>query len=128
MLGVAVAVFIVKLIYDKGQTDMIQERFSRFDIPFLSDIPFIGPLFFEDVYATSILAIVVAIIAWFVIYKTPFGLRIRAVGEHPMAADTMGVNVTKMRYIAVIISGALGGIGGADLRQAISGDFSAFYN
>ena len=103
MLGVAIALFSVKMIYDKGQTDYIQERFIRFDIPYLSDIPVIGPMFFKDVYGTSILAVGVAVMAWFVIYKTPFGLRLRAVGEHPMAADTMGVNVTKMRYIAVII-------------------------
>lgn len=123
MLGLAVSVFTVKLIYDKGQTDSITERFSRFDIPVLSDIPVLGKLFFTDVYATSIFAIGVALIAWFVIYKTPFGLRLRAVGEHPMAADTMGINVTKIRYIAVMISGALGGIGGAIYAQAISGNF-----
>ncbi|QFF98591.1 ABC transporter permease [Psychrobacillus glaciei] len=124
MLGVAVALFSVKLIFGKGQTDYIQERFIRFDIPFLSDIPVLGPMFFKDVYSTSILAIGVAIGAWFVIYKTPFGLRLRAVGEHPMAADTMGVNVTKMRYIAVILSGVLAGIGGAVYSQSISGEFS----
>ncbi|RTQ95268.1 ABC transporter permease [Lysinibacillus telephonicus] len=125
LLGLAVAVFTVKMIYDKGQTDSIAERFSRFDIPVLSDIPLIGKMFFVDVYATSILAFVVAIVAWFVIYKTPFGLRLRAVGEHPLAADTMGVSVTKMRYIAVMISGALGGIGGAIYAQAIAGNFGA---
>ncbi|SOB93479.1 nucleoside ABC transporter membrane protein [Ureibacillus xyleni] len=125
MLGLAVAVFTVKMVYDKGQTDSITERFSRFDIPLLSDIPIIGRMFFVDVYATSILAIAVALIAWFIITKTPFGLRLRAVGEHPMAADTMGVNVTKMRYIAVLISGALGGIGGAIYAQAIAGNFGA---
>lgn len=123
MLGLAVSVFTVKLIYDKGQTDSITERFSRFDIPVLSDIPVLGKMFFIDVHATSIFAIGVALIAWFVIYKTPFGLRLRAVGEHPMAADTMGINVTKIRYIAVMISGALGGIGGAIYAQAISGNF-----
>ncbi|MFC7685353.1 ABC transporter permease [Ureibacillus sp. GCM10028918] len=125
LLGLAVAVFTVKMIYDKGQTDSVTERFSRFDIPVLSDIPIIGKMFFVDVYATSILAIAVAFIAWYVIYKTPFGLRLRSVGEHPMAADTMGVNVTRMRYVAVMISGALGGIGGAIYAQAISGNFGA---
>ena len=124
MLGLAVAVFSVKMIYDKGQTDSIAERFSRFDIPGLKDIPILGKMLFTDVYGTYILAIVVAFIAWYVIYKTPFGLRLRAVGEHPMAADTMGVNVTKMRYVAVMISGALGGIGGAIYAQAIAGNFS----
>ena len=124
MLGVAVAVFLVKLIYQKGQTDMIQAPIQRFEIPYLADIPFFGKLLFHNVYSVSILAFVVAIVAWFVIYKTPFGLRLRSVGEHPMAADTMGVNVTKMRYIAVMISGALGGIGGAALAMTVSSDFS----
>ncbi|WP_102692605.1 ABC transporter permease [Rummeliibacillus pycnus] len=124
MLGLAVAVFSIKMLYDKGQTDSIAERFSRFDIPGLKNIPILGKMFFTDVYGTSILAIAVAFFAWFIIYKTPFGLRLRAVGEHPMAADTMGVNVTKMRYVAVMISGALGGIGGAIYAQAIAGNFS----
>ncbi|MEK4424493.1 ABC transporter permease [Solibacillus sp. FSL K6-1523] len=124
MLGVAIAVFLVKLIYQKGQTDMIQAPIQRFEIPYLADIPFFGKLLFHDVYSVSILAFAVAILAWFIIYKTPFGLRLRSVGEHPMAADTMGVNVTKMRYIAVMISGALGGIGGAALAMTVSSDFS----
>lgn len=124
LLGIAVALFLVKLIFDgKGQTDFISERLARFDIPLLSDIPFFGPLLFQDIYGTSILAIVVAFAAWFVIYKTPFGLRLRAVGEHPMAADTMGINVTKMRYVAVMISGAMAGIGGAIYAQTITNDF-----
>lgn len=124
LLGLAVALFSVKMLYDKGQTDMIKVRFPRFNIPYLEDIPLIGPMFFKDVYGTSILAIAVAILAWVIIYKTPFGLRLRAVGEHPMAADTMGINVTKMRYIAVMMSGALAGIGGAVYSQSISGEFS----
>lgn len=123
LLAIALALYLVKKIFDKGQTDFITERFGRYDMPLLSDIPIIGPMFFTQIYNTSILAIAVAIIAWFVIYKTPFGLRLRSVGEHPMAADTMGINVTKMRYIAVMISGALAGIGGAIYAQTISGDF-----
>lgn len=125
MLGIAVAIFATKLLYDKGQTDSIDERFSRFDIPLLSDIPVLGKMFFADIHGTSIMAIGIAFLAWFIIFKTPFGLRLRAVGEHPMAADTMGVNVTRMRYVAVMISGALGGIGGAIVAQAIAGNFSA---
>jgi len=124
LLGLAVTVFLVKMIYGKGQTDMIEHSINRFAIPYLKDIPFFGPLLFRDVYSTSILAIAVAIGAWFIIYKTPFGLRLRAVGEHPMAADTMGVNVNRMRYIAVVISGALGGLGGAVYAQSVAGEFS----
>ncbi|AYC29298.1 ABC transporter permease [Paenisporosarcina cavernae] len=123
LLAVAVTLFLVKMIFGKGQTDFIQERFLRTDIPILENIPVIGPMFFQHVYYTSILAFAVAILAWVVLYFTPFGLRIRAVGEHPMAADTMGINVSKMRYIAVMISGALAGIGGAIYAQSISLDF-----
>ncbi|WP_422123495.1 ABC transporter permease [Planococcus sp. X10-3] len=123
LLAIALALYLVKRIFGKGQTDFITERFSRYSIPVLSDIPFIGKLFFTSIYNTSFFAIGVAIVAWFVIYKTPFGLRLRAVGEHPMAADTMGINVTRMRYVAVMISGALAGIGGAIYAQTISGDF-----
>jgi len=124
LLGLAATVFLVKMIYDKGQTDMIDQPIRRFGVPYLEDIPFFGRLLFHDVYSTSILAFAVAFGAWFIIYKTPFGLRLRAVGEHPMAADTMGINVNKMRYIAVMISGALGGLGGAVYAQTITHDFS----
>ncbi|MTD30222.1 ABC transporter permease [Planomicrobium sp. YIM 101495] len=123
ILAPALSIYLVKRIFDKGQTDFITTSFPRKDVPFLSDIPFIGPLFFSSIYATSVLAIAIAIISWFVIYKTPFGLRLRAVGEHPMAADTMGINVTRMRYIAVLLSGAFAGIGGAIYAQTITGDF-----
>ncbi|WP_079525339.1 ABC transporter permease [Solibacillus isronensis] len=124
MLAAAITVFLVKLIYGKGQTDMVSAPLQRFEIPFLSDIPFLGPLLFQNVYSTTIIALVVAVGAWFVLYKMPFGLRIRSVGEHPMAADTMGINVAKMRYIGVMISGALAGVGGASLAMTASGDFS----
>lgn len=125
MLAAAITVFLVKLIYQKGQTDMIQAPIRRFEIPYLADIPFFGKLLFHNVYSTTIIALVVAFAAWFVLFKTPFGLRLRAVGEHPMAADTMGINVAKMRYIGVMISGALAGVAGASLAMTVSGDFSA---
>nr|WP_239587680.1 ABC transporter permease [Bacillus pakistanensis] len=123
LLAIGAALFLVKLIYGKGQTDIIQKGFGKFDIPFLSDIPLIGDLFFTNTYAPPFLAIAVAFLVWFIMFKTPFGLRLRSVGEHPMAADTMGINVTKMRYIGVILSGALAGIGGGIYAQAISSDF-----
>lgn len=124
LLAVGTSLFLVKFTYDKGQTDIIQKGFHKMDIPFLSDIPVVGKMFFSNTYSTSFVAIIAAFIAWYVIFKTPFGLRLRAVGEHPMAADTMGINVTRIRYIAVIISGALGGIGGGIYAQSITSDFS----
>ena len=74
MLGLAIALFSVKMIFGKGQTDFIQQKIPRFNVPYLEDIPIIGPMFFKLVYGSSIIAIAVAFIAWFVIYKTPFGL------------------------------------------------------
>lgn len=124
LLASGLTLFLVKLIYDKGETDIIQKGFSKIDVPVLKDIPVIGKLFFQDTYWTSFLAIIVAIISWYIIYKTPFGLRLRSVGEHPMAADTMGINVTKMRYLGVILSGMFGGVGGGIYAESISSNFS----
>lgn len=124
LLASGLTLFLVKLIYNKGETDIIKKSFSKIDVPVLKDIPVIGKIFFQNTYWTSFVAIIVAIIAWYIIYKTPFGLRLRSVGEHPMAADTMGINVTKMRYLGVIISGALGGIGGGVYAESISSNFS----
>lgn len=124
-LALGLGVFLTKQWYDKGQTDMIAKPFYTKTIPILSDIPIIGPIFFKGVYVTSYLAIILAFVAWFVLYKTTFGLRLRAVGEHPMAADTNGVNVYRMRYIAVIISGMLGGLGGSVFAMTIALNFSA---
>ncbi|KIL44947.1 ABC transporter permease [Jeotgalibacillus soli] len=122
-LALGLSVFLVKAWYGAGQTPKIPVPMYYTNIPILSDIPVIGTIFFSN-YLTSYVAIIIAFIAWFVLFKTPFGLRLRSVGEHPLAADTMGINVYRMRYIAVFISGILGGLGGAVYAQTITQDFS----
>ncbi|HWO96885.1 MAG TPA: ABC transporter permease [Bacillus sp. (in: firmicutes)] len=123
-LAAGLSVFLIKKIFGKGQTDFIQFRINKESIPVLSDIPVIGKIFFSSVPLTSYIAIIVAFLIWYIIYKTPFGLRLRSVGEHPMAADTMGINVTRMRYTGVMLSGLFAGIGGAVYATSISGNFA----
>ncbi|MED1202009.1 ABC transporter permease [Heyndrickxia acidicola] len=123
-LALGLAVFLVKKLYGKGQTDFIVNNFKQVDIPVLKHIPIIGDIFFTNVTYPSYLAIIMAVVVWYIIYKTPFGLRLRSVGEHPMAADTMGINVVKMRYFAVVLSGIFGGLGGAVYAQSITLNFS----
>jgi simple sugar transport system permease protein len=86
--------------------------FKRLPIPGLSNIPIIGPLFFENSFIIYLLFIAVIAIHVMLFY-TRWGLRTIAVGEHPKAADTLGVNVFKMRYINVIMGGMVAGAGGA---------------
>jgi len=82
------------------------------------------PNFYNSISITSILAFALVPICWYVLYKTPFGLRLRATGENPAAADAAGVNVVQLRYIAVIISGLLAAAGGAYLSIGQSSLFT----
>ena len=125
LMAPALAIFLVKAIYGKGQTDNIQQSFGKFDFPVLADIPVIGDIFFKSTSLMGYVAIAFAFLAWFIMFKTKFGLRLRSVGEHPQAADTLGINVYLMRYYGVLISGFLGGVGGAIYAQSISVNFAA---
>lgn len=91
-------------------------------IPFLSDIPVLGPVFFEN-RITVFAALLIVPALWFVLFKTKLGLRARAVGEHPLAADTVGINVSRTRFWWVTIGGAIAGLGGAALTIGNAGAF-----
>ena len=123
LMAPALGVFLIKTWYGKGQTDNIRYNLGYFTFPGLSKIPVIGQIFFKNTFLPAYLAIGIAVLAWFIIFKTRFGLRLRSVGENPQAADTLGINVYRFRYAGVLISGFLGGMGGAIQAQAISNEF-----
>lgn len=88
------------------------------------DKAFLLPNYYNDISFASILAFLLVPITWYVLYKTPFGLRLRATGENPAAADAAGVNIIRLRYTAVIISGVLAATGGAYLSIGQSSLFT----
>lgn len=98
-------------------------RFKPFDIPVLSEIPIIGPLLFQQTIIIYIMYITVAVI-WFALFRTRWGLRVRAVGEHPKAADTVGINVGRTRFWNVSLAGAVAGLGGAYFTLGSVGAFN----
>ncbi|MEP0805966.1 MAG: ABC transporter permease [Chloroflexota bacterium] len=115
-------------LFGLGMSDLLFQRlmgtvetvrgFPKLYIPGLSDIPGIGEIFFSQnilVYGAYLLVP----LAWFVLNKTTLGLKIRAVGENPDAADSLGVNVGRIRYFAIILGGTLSGIAGASLSIAL---------
>ncbi len=113
MFAPAFAIFTARMIQSNGvQQIQFDNTFRIHSVPVLGDIPIIGGLFFQNAYITTYLGFIILAVSVVVLYKTRFGLRLRACGEHPHAADSVGINVYKMRYAGVMISGALSGLGG----------------
>ncbi len=96
---------------------------DRFTVPVLCDIPWIGGIF-TDIYPFEIIIAVLVLLLWYLMNRTRFGMRLRACGENPQAVDAAGAAVTKIRWAAVIISGALYGIGGICFAYSMVGNFS----
>jgi ABC-type uncharacterized transport system permease subunit len=106
--------YLLNILFGIGVKPSKVNSFVELPIPLLSEIPIIGEIFFNQIPMVYI-AILLVPICWYIVYKTSFGLTMRAVGENPKAADSVGLNVVLTRYIAIIISGFLGGLGGAFL-------------
>ncbi|MDR5659968.1 ABC transporter permease [Serpentinicella sp. ANB-PHB4] len=123
MFSAAITIYMARWLTGSANIQ-IRRSFIRTNIPVLSDIPIIGPLLFTRVYLTTYVVFLFILISWFLLYKTKFGLRLRACGENPHSADSMGVNVTMMRYIGVLISGFLAGLGGGIVIMTYSKEFS----
>jgi ABC-type uncharacterized transport system permease subunit len=112
--------FLSLMIFGKATTSHHVSGFNAVDIPGLSNISFLKPLL-TDISPVLIMALVLVPISKYIIDKTVFGLRLRSVGENPLAADTLGINVFTMRYAGVIISGMLAGVAGAYLTMEHTG-------
>ena len=120
----AFAIFAARMIQGIQQIQFT-DTFQLNKVPLLGDIPVIGPLFFQKSYITTYIGLLIFAVAAFVIKRTKFGLRLRACGEHPGAADSVGVNVYRIRYAGGIISGILAGIGGLVFVVPTSTNFNA---
>ncbi len=113
MLAAGITIYLCQIIFGQQRTIAFSKGISKMKkIPLLSDIPVIGQAF-TGIYPTIFIALILVLVTWFVVYKTRFGLRLRSCGENPHAAASMGINVYKTRYAAVMISGALAGLAGA---------------
>lgn len=124
MFAPAFAIFVARRV-GGAQQIQFKNTFRIEAVPVLGDIPVIGDLFFKNTYITTYLGFAILVISVIVLYKTRFGLRLRACGEHPQAADSVGINVYKMQYAGVIISGALAGLGGLVFVAPTSTNFNA---
>ena len=124
IFAAGLTVFLLNRIY--GQQDIghvgQSELLPNFNVPGLDQIPFIGQVVFQQNVVVYI-ALVLLVLIHVVLFRTRLGLRIRAVGEHPQAADTAGINVYAIRYGAVMTSGVLSGLAGAFLAIGISNTF-----
>ncbi|MCL2081231.1 MAG: ABC transporter permease [Oscillospiraceae bacterium] len=123
MIAGAVTVFFARNITGSGNIRV--DGLRRFNLPLgLSEVPVLGPFFFTNTYATTWLIFAMVAASIFIINKTSFGLRLRACGENPHAADAAGINVRRIRYAGVMISGALAGLGGATILVTYAGEFN----
>jgi len=122
ILGAGLPSFLLLKLFGSQGISPIVPRIYEWRIPFIADLPVIGPIIGTQsplVY----LALLMVPVSWFVLFKTPFGLRLRAVGENPRAAETVGVSVYRMRYSGVLISGVLASLGGAFLSISYLSQF-----
>ena len=120
LMAPALVLFLVRILANQNTLQMktgdaaswFMLKKSTFGIPKSQDIGFLGETFLNKVYLATYLCIVLFVVLSILLYKTRFGLRLRACGENPQAADSLGINVYHMRYAGTTISGALAGMGG----------------
>ena len=109
--------FLSRVVFGIRMLPVQVEAIEPWPVPLLSEIPFIGRVFFQQTPIVYLTYVLIAV-STYVLFKTTWGLKIRAVGEYPMAADTVGINVYAWRYLAAMVNGVLCGIAGASLSLA----------
>jgi general nucleoside transport system permease protein len=127
LLALGLTGYLYSSIYPDGTPTDRVDRVPELALDFLGDIPWMGDFLdraFGNLSLLVWLMIVVVILSYVVLFKTPIGLRIRSVGEHPRAADTVGISVYGVRYAAVVTSGVLAALGGAFLSIGFTGRFA----
>jgi len=112
-----------KLLVPYGDVWNVGPTFKRISIPFLSQIPVVGPIFFNQTIVVYLMYVIVAVIQ-FALFKTRWGLRTRAIGELPIAADSVGIDVNRLRYKNVLLAGLVAGIGGSYFTLGAVGSFT----
>ena len=122
-LALGLTGYLFRSIYGTRGTPELEERIPTVSVPGLRDIPFVKDVI-GDMSLMIWMAILLVIVAWIVLFKTPLGLRLRSVGEHPKAADTVGISVYGIRYGAVVFSGMCAALGGAFLSFGFGGAFN----
>jgi ABC-type uncharacterized transport system permease subunit len=115
--------YLFRSIYGTQGTPELDERIPNVSVPGLRDIPYVGDVI-GDMNLMIWMAILLVIATSVFLFKTPYGLRLRSVGEHPKAADTVGISVFRTRYAAVVFSGMLAALGGAYLSFGFGGSFN----
>jgi simple sugar transport system permease protein len=124
MFAPAFAIFIARTFYGTQRVPISRSYLIK-EVPFLSNIPFFGDLFFQSAYLSTFLGVLIFTIAIIILYKTKIGLRLRSCGENPHAADSLGINIYRIRYLGVSVSGMLAGIGGVIFVLSFSTSFNA---
>ncbi len=117
ILGLGITSTLLRTLFGATTSQLKSAGFKPYEVPLLSEIPVVGSIFFKQTVFVYLGLILVPVI-WWIFYKTTWGLQIRAVGEYPRAAETMGVNVARVRYICILSSSALAGLAGASLSIA----------
>ena len=112
-----------KLLVPYGDVWNVGPTFKRISIPILSEIPVVGPIFFNQTIVVYLMYAIVAVIQ-FALFKTRWGLRTRAIGELPIAADSVGIDVNRLRYKNVLLAGLVAGIGGSYFTLGAVGSFT----